>query len=34
MPPSIFAIGEHEGPYTANEMLAIVAGDDWEISDG
>lgn len=30
MPSSIFAISGHEGPYTANEILVIVAGTDWE----
>ena len=33
MPPSISAIGEYEGPYTANEILAVVVGTDWEMSD-
>ena len=30
VPSSISVISGHEGPYTANELLAIVAGADWE----
>ena len=30
VPSSISAIGGHEGPYTASEILAVVAGADWE----
>ena len=30
VPSSISVISGREGPYTANELLAIVAGTDWE----
>ena len=30
VPSSISVISGHEGPYTASEILAVVAGADWE----